>query len=104
MIRETKFHKSRLVPLHETARAGLERYLQQRRPYAPFDDHVFISLRRKPLLIQDVETAFRTVVDTMGLPADEGRRGPRPIRSGTPLRSERYRTAQMAEITSRSTC
>ena len=53
VIRATKFQKSRLVPLHETARAGLERYLQQRRPYAPLDNHVFISLRRKPLLIGD---------------------------------------------------
>ena len=35
VIRSTKFRKSRLVPLHKTARAGLERYLQQRRPYAP---------------------------------------------------------------------
>ncbi len=50
VIRSTKFRKSRLVPLHETARAGLERYLQQRHPYDPFDDHVFVSLRRKPLL------------------------------------------------------
>ena len=49
VIRRTKFRKSRLVPLHETAQAGLERYLQQRRPYAPFDDHVFVSVRRKPL-------------------------------------------------------
>ena len=49
VIRRTKFRKSRLVPLHETAQAGLQRYLQQRRPYAPFDDHVFVSLRRKPL-------------------------------------------------------
>ena len=52
VIRCTKFRKSRLVPLHETARAGLERYLKQRRPYAPFDDHVFVSLRRKPLLLR----------------------------------------------------
>jgi len=35
MIRCTKFRKSRLVPLHETARAGLEKYLKKRRPYAP---------------------------------------------------------------------
>jgi len=71
MIWCSKFRKSRLVPLHETARAGIERYLEQRRPYAPFDDHVFISLRRKPLLPEDVETAFRTAVDKIGL-----RRGP----------------------------
>jgi integrase len=71
VIRCSKFRKSRLVPLHETAQTGIERYLQQRRPYAPFDDHVFVSLRRKPLLLTDVETAFRTVVDRIGL-----RRGP----------------------------
>jgi len=35
VIRVTKFRKSRIVPLHETAQAGLERYLQQRRAYAP---------------------------------------------------------------------
>jgi site-specific recombinase XerD len=34
LICQTKFQKSRLIPLHESARAGLERYLQQRRPYA----------------------------------------------------------------------
>lgn len=78
VIRVTKFRKSRLVPLHETARAGLERYLQQRRPYAPFDDHVFISLRRKPLLIEDVDTAFRTVAAKMGLPSGRGQRRPTP--------------------------
>ena len=78
LIRRTKFHKSRLVPLHETARAGLGRYLQQRRPYAPFDNHVFISLRRKPLLITDVETAFKTVTKKMGLPYGGGKRRPTP--------------------------
>lgn len=78
LIRATKFQKSRLVPLHETARAGLERYLQQRRPYAPLDDHVFISLRRKPLLNVDVDKAFRTVAAKMGLPRGRGRRHPTP--------------------------
>jgi integrase len=78
IIRDTKFHKSRLVPLHETARAGLERYLQQRCPYAPFDDHVFISLRRKPLLLEDVEVAFRTAVKRAGLPPGRGRVRPTP--------------------------
>jgi len=78
IIRATKFRKSRLVPLHETARAGLERYLKLRRAYAPFDDHVFISLRRKPLLIHDVETAFQTVIEKMKLPRGRGQRRPTP--------------------------
>jgi len=78
VIRRTKFRKSRLVPLHETAQAGLERYLQQRRPYAPLDDHVFVSLRRKPLSRSDVERAFRMAVKRIGLPPRRGRARPTP--------------------------
>ncbi len=78
LIRTTKFRKSRLVPLHDTARAALERYLKQRRPYAPFDDHVFISLRRKTLLIADVDSAFRTAANKMNLPHGRGQRRPTP--------------------------
>ncbi len=78
VIRCSKFRKSRLVPLHDTARAGLERYLQQRRPYAPADDHVFVSLRRKPLLLEDVAAAFRTAARAIGLPVGPGRTRPTP--------------------------
>lgn len=78
LIRCSKFRKSRLVPLHETAQAGLERYLQWRRPYAPFDDHVFVSLRRKPLLPIDVETAFHTAIDKIGLHRGPGLPRPTP--------------------------
>lgn len=76
VIRRTKFRKSRLVALHTTARTALDHYLEQRRPYAPLDDHVFISLRRKPLLVKDAETAFRTAARKMGLRREPGR--PRP--------------------------
>jgi integrase len=68
VIRCSKFRKSRLVPLHDTARAGLERYLQRRLAYAPAEPQLFVSLRRKPLLIEDVETAFRTAAQAAGLP------------------------------------
>lgn len=78
VIRDTKFRKSRLVPIHETARAGLERYLEQRRPYAPLDDHVFVSLRRKPLIVKDVETAFYAAVKAIGLPYPPVRPRPTP--------------------------
>jgi integrase/recombinase XerD len=67
LIRNSKFHKSRLVPLHKTAQAGLERYLEYRRPHAPFDDHVFVSLRGKPLLYDDILTTFRLAVDRIGI-------------------------------------
>lgn len=78
VIRCSKFRKSRLVPLHDTARAGLDRYLQRRRPYAPADDHVFVSIRRKALLIEDVETAFQTVAHVIGLPDGPPRARPTP--------------------------
>ena len=67
VIQRTKFGKSRLVPVHETARAGLERYLHQRRPYAPFDDHVFVSVQRKALRVADVDRAFRIAATHVGL-------------------------------------
>ena len=77
VIRCSKFRKSRLVPLHDTARAGLERYLQRRRAYAPAEPHLFVSLRRKPLLLHDVEVAFRTAAQAIGLP-DSPRARPTP--------------------------
>ena len=35
VIRCSKFHKSRLVPLHDTSQAQLDRYLERRRRYWP---------------------------------------------------------------------
>jgi len=76
IIRCSKFRKSRLVPLHRTAQVGLERYLQKRRPFAPFDDHVFVSLRRRPLLVGDAETAFGAAARTIGLKREPGLQRP----------------------------
>ena len=78
VIRQTKFRSPRLEPLHQTARAGLKRYLERRRPYAPFDDHVFISLQRKPLNVWDVDRAFRAAVTKVSLPHGRGRPQPTP--------------------------
>jgi integrase len=77
VVRCSKFRKSRLVPLHDTARAGLERYVRRRRAYAPMEPHLFVSLRRKPLLLQDVEVAFRTAARAIGL-SDSPRARPTP--------------------------
>ncbi|MGB8299176.1 MAG: tyrosine-type recombinase/integrase [Polyangia bacterium] len=77
VVRCSKFRKSRLVPLHDTARAGLDRYVRRRRAYAPMEPHLLVSLRRKPLLLQDVEVAFRTAARAIGLP-DSPRARPTP--------------------------
>lgn len=78
VIQFTKFRKSRLVPLHETAQVGIKRYLEHRCPYAPYDNHVFVSLRRKPLSTVYVAKAFRTAVDKIGLQRGPGLPRPTP--------------------------
>lgn len=78
VIRGSKFRKRRLVPRPATARAGLERYLQRRGPYAPEADPGFVSLRRKPLRLTDVASAFRTAARASGRPAGPGRARPTP--------------------------
>jgi integrase len=89
VIRRTKFRKSRMVPLHPSAVAELERYIECRRAYAPFDDHVFISLRRKPLLIGDVDSAFRVAAQISGLQTISGqaRITPHSLRHAFAVRS-----------------
>jgi integrase len=72
VVRCSKFRKSRLVPLHDSVRAGLERYLERRCAYAPAATHVFVSLRRKPLLLPDVEAAFRTAARAIGIEKQPG--------------------------------
>lgn len=43
LIRNTKFKKSRLVPLHATAAGALDRYLEVRRRMPIDDPHLFVS-------------------------------------------------------------
>jgi len=75
VIRETKFKKSRLVPLHETAQAGLDRYLEHRRKFATSEPHLFVSIRGRVLDRSSVQWTFRRILQTIGLdPAPSGRR------------------------------
>jgi integrase len=76
LIRETKFRKSRIVPLHDTAVAGLQRYLDQRRRFATSDDHVFVSPWGRALKHRYVVKKFRQVVQQAGLERSPGQ--PRP--------------------------
>jgi integrase/recombinase XerD len=77
VIRKTKFHKSRILPLHPSARVGLERYLQRRRRLGATCDHVFISLRGGPLRYPTVVATFLAAVRAVGLHPGPGQRGPR---------------------------
>lgn len=78
LIRNTKFRKSRVVPIHETCRSALNSYIEQRRSYAPFDRHVFVSVWRKPLGVKTVEMAFDSAAKAAGLPCAPERPRPTP--------------------------
>ena len=74
LIRKTKFQKTRLVPLHDTAVAGLGRYLACRQGAHRGGDHVFISDEGEPLFYWKVHSVFRTLVKSAGLKPAGGRR------------------------------
>ncbi|MGE3284342.1 MAG: tyrosine-type recombinase/integrase [Alphaproteobacteria bacterium] len=61
-IRETKFGKSRLVPLHPTVREALDRYLGLRRDFVGLVDCLFLSARGRRLSYAVVNKAFREIV------------------------------------------
>ena len=66
LIRETKFRKTRLVPLHHTAEAGLERYLARRRARSN-EDPVFVDERGRPLHYLAVRDTFNRLVNAAGI-------------------------------------
>jgi len=86
LIRETKFQKSRLVPLHATAVAGLKRYLDSRGIVE--DDHVFISPRGRGIRYSGIVTVFLRLVRAMGIHPGPGKPGPRihDLRHGFAIR------------------
>ena len=73
LIRETKFRKTRLVPLHDTAAAGLKRYLARRRPRSD-DDPVFIDERGLALRYIAVKETFDRLVSRAGIRPAAARR------------------------------
>jgi integrase/recombinase XerD len=77
LIRETKFRKTRLVPLHDTAKIGLDRYLAQRRQTSSTDDHVFIGDHGRALPYHAVHSTFITLLRKANLSPAPDRRRPR---------------------------
>ncbi len=73
LIRETKFRKTRLVPLHGTAAAGLQRYLGRRGPGSD-DDPVFVDKRGRSLRYIAVKETFDRLVGKAGIMSRSGRR------------------------------
>ena len=66
LIRESKFGKSRLVPLHPSTMQVLEGYarLRDHLQPRPAEPAFFVSLNRKRLLYAVVQLAFRQLIDS----------------------------------------
>lgn len=77
VIRQTKFRKSRLVPLHPTTRRALDSYLAVRTKFAGTDDAVFLSERGAGLRYPTVISTFLALVRSIGIHPGSGKRGPR---------------------------
>ncbi len=79
VIREAKFHKSRLVPLHPTTFVALERYLIERRRIVADDDHLFLTTQLRPLSLDAVYPIFHRLLASCELPRQAGQPRPRLI-------------------------
>jgi integrase len=61
-IRDTKFGKSRLVPLHRSVIDALNRYLDLRRRFAGSADHLFLSIKGRALSHEMANYTFRRIL------------------------------------------
>jgi len=73
LVRQTKFRKSRLVPLHETTAAALDGYLAQRRAVAR-SAHVFVATTGRPITYPMINGTFHYLLRSVDLQAPMGGR------------------------------
>jgi site-specific recombinase XerD len=81
LIRETKFAKTRLVPLSASTQRIVDAYLRERRAHGIGADaaaSLIWSLGRRRLCFGTIEGAIRRLFRESGLKPEKGRAGPRP--------------------------
>jgi integrase/recombinase XerD len=76
LVRQSKFGKSRYVPLHPSAVAGLRGYADRRQEYRPIsgNDSFFVSLTGRRLIYPSVQQVFSQLRDAAGLGVGSARR------------------------------
>lgn len=77
LIRETKFQKSRLLPLHPTTQRALGSYLAARAKLAFMDGAFFVSGSGRPLSYNTVKEVFLQLRKSAGLDGVSSPRKPR---------------------------
>lgn len=77
LVQNTKFYKSRLVPIHATTAEKLAAYLAERRRLCPnvTADAVFLDDRCQPLRYHHVQRSFLAITSLLGIHKDPNRRG-----------------------------
>jgi integrase/recombinase XerD len=73
-IRETKFNKSRLVPLHPSVIAALNAYLRLRKCYSGLEDRLFLTECGQPLPVGTARHEFHIVLERAGIAVHQNRR------------------------------
>lgn len=77
VVRETKFRKTRLVPIDPSARKALAKYLALRRQIGGADPHLFVLSTGEPPDPSSVCRTFIKLARQLGLRGGPGVRGPR---------------------------
>lgn len=77
-IRKAKFHKSRLVPIHQTVANKLHQYaeLRRRMKYDGVSDSFFVSEQRSRIRYKALNDTFRKLVRGLGIEPRDGSRRP----------------------------
>ena len=73
LIRRAKFGKTRLLPLHDTAVAGLNSYLIHRQEIGSGGEYLFVSDEGQPLVYWKVHSKFRSLLKSAGFKPSNGR-------------------------------
>lgn len=73
LIRETKFKKNRIVPIHPTTAGVLNQYLILRKQIGISSNQIFVGMNGQPLQQAWAQNAFRKVITAIGL--DKARYG-----------------------------
>jgi len=77
VIRETKFRKSRLVPLHPSARAALDSYMRQRSQVQRAGNALFVGDRGRAPAYVTLYALFLRIGRKTGIRGLPGEKGPR---------------------------
>ncbi|MCC7538136.1 MAG: tyrosine-type recombinase/integrase [Deltaproteobacteria bacterium] len=72
LIRRTKFQKTRIIPLHESARQGIAQYLERRRPVGTPPPSLFLGYHGGRLAETSARSMFWKMRRTAGLERSEG--------------------------------